>query len=202
MTSEKKETTERGQEQPEPSKSAASSIKNSATEFLEEVEKTGNTLLGEVRQLFEGLTEKVSSAASAAAETTASMAEKVAGNEPAQLARRLLEDVKEAGEASLRVIGEGFDTLRRRVAPGAEAPGEGGAEKAAEPPAEAKAAPAKQGVAKKTVARKKKVAISKKVSATKKSATKKAVVKKAAKKKVASKKTAMLKKTAKKTGAA
>jgi hypothetical protein len=201
MTSEKNETSERGQEEPKPSKGAASSIKDSATEFLEEVEKTGNTLLAEVRQLFDALTDKVSSAASAAAETTTSMAEKVAGNEPAQLARRLLQDVKEAGEASLRVIGEGFDTLRRRVAPGEDAPGDVSADKAAATPAEAKAAPAKKVVAKK------KVATSRKVSATKQSTTKKAAAKKAAKKKVtnkkvASRKTAVLKKTTKKSSAA
>jgi adenylate kinase len=151
-------------------KSATRSFKETAAGFLDEVEKHGSMLAGEVKELFDTLTEKVSDMASAAAETTAAVAEKVTIKEPAELLRGLMEDVKEAGEASIKTITERFEALRSQAEKSVSAAG-------------------KKKVAKKKAAKKK--------AAKKKAAKKKAAKKKAAKKKVAKKKAAK-KKAAKK----
>ena len=55
---------------------------------------------------------KVSDAAGSAAESTSSAAGKVA-KEPADLLRGIVAEVTEAGESSLRTVGERFDALRQ-----------------------------------------------------------------------------------------
>jgi hypothetical protein len=142
--------------------------------LLEEIEKTAEYLVGEVKALFDSLTEKVSGVAGAAAETTAAVAEKVAIKEPAHLIRGLIEDVRQAGETSLGVIADGFEGLRRRLVSSEEPP-------AAEAVAPKKKAAAKKAAAKKTATKK---ATTKKAAA-KKATTKKATTKKAVAKKVA-----------------
>ncbi len=135
--------------------------------FVNEVEKTANAIIDEVKQLFDSLTGKVSTIAGAAADATTSVAEKVS-NEPAELLKDLLQDVKEAGEASLKTIGEKFDGLKASVLKSTPQ------------------APVKKKVAKKAAAKKK---------VAKKAAAKKKVAKKAsAKKPLASKKKAVTKK--------
>ena len=99
----------------ERSKEKGRTIAEAAKGFVDEAEKTGTELVGEVRELFDDLAKKVANVASSAADTTASMAEKVTIKEPAELVRGLLEDVKNASEASLQTIGKGFDELRDRV---------------------------------------------------------------------------------------
>ncbi len=96
------------------SKDAGGSITDTATEFLGEVEKSGEALVADVKQLFDGLTEKVTEVASIAAETTVSVADKVT-KEPAELLRGLVNDVAEASETSLQAIGEHFDELRKQL---------------------------------------------------------------------------------------
>ena len=144
-------------------KGTASSLKDTAAGFLDEVEKHGSALAGDVKQLFDTLTDKVSGLASTAAETTVAVAEKVTVKEPADLFRGLLEDVKLAGEASITTITERFEALRSHAEKSVSAVGE------------------------KTVAKKK---VAKKKVAKKKVAKKKVAKKKVAKKKVARKKVA------------
>ncbi len=148
----------------EGSKGKGRTIAEAAKGFVDEAEKTGTALVGEVRALFDDLASKVASVASSAADTTATMAEKVTIKEPAELARGLLEDVKSASEASLQTIGKGFDELRDRVlsSTGKSASGK---------------------------SKDKKATKKKKTAAKKKTVKKKVAKKKVAKKKVAKKKT-------------
>ncbi len=67
---------------------AASGIKESIKGFIDEVENTSASLASEVKELFDDLTEKVTAVASSAAETTVTMAEKVAVKDPGDLIRR------------------------------------------------------------------------------------------------------------------
>ncbi len=155
------------------SKAKKRTIKETAKGFLDEAEKTGTALVDEVKGLFDELSKKVAEVAGSAAETTASVAEKVTIKEPAELARGLMEDVKDAGEASLRTIGKGFDELRERVISSSEKTSSG-------------------------KSKDKKAAKKKKTAAKKKAAKKKVAKKKVAKKKAAKKKTATRKKAASK----
>ncbi|MGI9321646.1 MAG: hypothetical protein ACR2O5_09560 [Thiogranum sp.] len=60
-------------------------MKDTAAGFLEEVEKHGSALTGDVRQLFETLTDRVTGLAGTAAETSMAVAEKVTVKEPAEV---------------------------------------------------------------------------------------------------------------------
>jgi ribonuclease E len=159
-------------------KKASRAITDTATQFLGEVEKTGEALVTEVKQVLDGLTDKLANLASAATETTASVAEKVR-HEPAELMRGVVNDVTEAGEASLRAIGERFDTLRQELL--------GGAEKAGPAKKEKKKAKNKDKAEKKPVVKK---------SAKKKAVTKKTAARKSVKKKSSAKKAVAAKKVA------
>ncbi len=176
-------------------KKATASVKESTLGFLDEVEKTSHTLAGEVKELFDSLTEKVSKMANSAADTTAAVAGKVHIKEPTQLFWDLLDDVKEAGETSLETIGASLEALRQNalssigVSQGKKAAGS--KKKAAKKPAAKKAAKkkaAKKPAVKKTAAKK---------PAVKKAPAKKQTAKEAAKK-PAAKKTAAKKPAAKK----
>ncbi len=172
-------------------KGAGQGIKGTAKGFVDEAEKTASALVGDVKELFDNLAQKVAGVASTAADTTASMAGKVTIKDPAELVRGLLEDVKEASEASMRTIGKGFDELRDRVMSSSE--------KAPSGKAKAKKATAKKKAsAKKTVKKKATKKTTKK--ATKKAAKKtvKKVAKKKAARKVAAKKAATRKTAARK----
>jgi hypothetical protein len=162
----------------------ATEIKDSAISYLGEVEKSGENLATEVKHFFEQLADHVSSVASTAAKTTVAVTEKVSGANPAPHLSRALDEVKDAGEVSLRAIGEGFDSLREYIVNLAPA----GAKTPKESPA------AKKTVKKKTSVKK---SATKKKTAAKKSTRKTAVSKKAAAKKVV-KKPAAGKKAAKK----
>lgn len=198
-------------------KGGGSSIADSAADLLGEVEKTAESLAADVRTLFDNLTQKIAALAGSAAETTVGVAQKVS-KQPEQLAHRLLEDVKTAGDASLSVIGEGFDSLRNVVsgavgvgkeekatAKGRKKKGKKGGKagrlgKEAKAPKSAKELSAAEAgsAARKAVATKK---AAKKATA-RKAASKKAVAKKVtATKKTAAKKTAAKKSVAKKTAA-
>lgn len=162
----------------------ATEMKDSAISFLGDVEKSGENLATEVKHFFEQLADHVSSVASTAAKTTVSVTEKVTGANPAPHLSRALDEVKDAGEVSLRAIGEGFDSLREYIVNLAPA----GAKTPKESPA------TKKTVKKKTSAKK---SVTKKKTAAKKSTRKAAVSNKAAAKKVV-KKPAAAKKAAKK----
>ena len=91
MASAKKKGNKNSKAKKKTAKGTASSLKDTAAGFLDEVEKHGSALAGDVRQLFDTLSEKVSGLASSAAETTVAVAEKVTVKEPAELIRGLLE---------------------------------------------------------------------------------------------------------------
>jgi hypothetical protein len=181
-------------------------VANAATEVAAEVEKASNAVAGEVKELFEAIAEKVSSVAATAAETTTSVAGKITIKDPTQLFWDLVEEVKQASETSIRVIGEGFETLREQISrhtgtkPAEPSPKK---KKTAskkkttkKPPAAGKTKASKKASSKKVVTRKKAPSATKK-TAIKTTATKKKVAAKKAttKKKVAAKKTATRKKT-------
>jgi len=172
---------------------SAAGITGTIKGFIEEVESTSSSLASDVKQHFDDLTVRVSDAVSSAAETTVSMAEKVTVKDPAELLRGLLEEIKEASEVSIKVIGDRFDELANRAKHSAE---ETPKKKASKKRA-AKKKTAKKKVAKKAITKK---AAKKKVA--KKTAKEKAVKKTASKKKSLAKKTVARKKTVSKKKAA
>lgn len=173
----------------ETSESAAAGITDSIKGFIEEVEQTSSSLASEVKQHFDDLTVRVSEVVGSAAETTVSMAEKVTVKDPADLIRGLLEEIKQASEVSIKVIGARFDELAHR----AKSSSEESPKKKASKKRVAKKKTAKKKVVKKAAAKTK--ATAKKVA--KKKVVKKPVAKKAAsKKKTAAKKPVARKKTA------
>jgi hypothetical protein len=180
------------------SKTEDRSLRDSATGLVDEVEKTSASLIEEIKELFDGLGSKLSGVVGAAVDTTTVLAQKV-GKDPAQFVGGLVKEVQEAGEASVKAIGESFDVLRERVGfhIGEEASkkpvGKIAKKKAAKKKIARKVA--KKKAAKKKVAAKRKVAPGKKVAAKKKATktakkvmTGKAAAKKTAKKSVARKK--------------
>jgi hypothetical protein len=198
-----------------------SSTENVRTSVRPESEKTAASLGDEIKRLFDSLAKKAAHVATAAAETTASVTEKVAIKEPANLARSLLREIKTAGERSLQVIGDGFDGLRRRVSAESEEAdrnkkdkGKGQVKKKQKTaPAESKAAPrtadasaervtAAAGTTEGTPAEEPPKKTTKKKATAKKKVAKKPAAKKAvAKKKATAKTTARKKAAAKKTPA-
>lgn len=189
MKSEKKKVTEEITEDP------AAGITDSIKGFIEEVENTSSSLASEVKQHFDDLTVRVSDVVSSAAETTVSMAEKVTVKDPADLIRGLLEEIKQASEVSIKVIGDRFDELAHRAKGTTdEAPEKKAKKKSAKKAAAKKTA--KKAAAKKKAAKKKVV---KKAASKKKAVAKKKVVKKAtSKKRQVAKKAAARKKVVKK----
>ena len=153
--------------------------KTTARVLVDEVEKAGESLLREIRDGFDTISDKVSvaarSAAGGIADTTASVADRVSKTQTTQHIKSALDQIEAVGERVINVIGERFDILKSKVIA------------TSKPVAKKKAAPAaKKAVKKKVVASKKKAplkkAAKKKVAAKK---TAKKAVKKAAKKKVA-----------------
>ena len=70
-------------------KKGKASITESAASLLGEVEKTAESLAGDVKQLFDSLTEKMAGLAGTAAETTVEVAQKVS-KQPEQILLRLV----------------------------------------------------------------------------------------------------------------
>ena len=166
--------------------------KTSASSLLDEVEKAGDALLQRVRQQFERLGDRASTATKAAADTTVEFTERVASSEASQHVISLLKEVEEAGESLLRDIGQRFDTLKGHVVTSTK--------RTTSKKKRKKATGKKKTAAKKTT--KKKATPKKKVSAKKKATKKKPATKKkvttkkkpAAKKKVAGKKSSAVRK--------
>ena len=149
----------------------ASEMRDSAIKFLGEVEKSGEKLAMEVKHFFEQMADNAGAVASTAAKTTQSVTKKVAGTDPGQHLSRVMDEVKEAGETSMRALGEGFDALRQHIldlTPTTATRKKGTAKKKA----------TKEKATKRKVVKKK---------ATKKVAKKKPVTKKASKKKTTKK---------------
>lgn len=184
-------------------KASEKSLKDVAGGFIDEVEKTGADLIDQVKKLFDGLGEKVSDVAGAAVDTTTAVAQKV-GKEPVHYIGGLVKEVQEAGEASIKVIGDGFEVLRDLVVSHTESQETEKTKKKTTARTKKKISKkaAKKKAVKKKVAKKKVAKKTATKKTVKKRAAKKAPVKKVGKKKTASKKkTATRKKTAVKRGA-
>ena len=155
------------------SEGISESIQDHASHLIAEAEKAGESVVGQVRKLFDGLTHGIANVA------------KLSGG-----AKSAVDQVREAGEASVRAITEGFDTVRRQIT-----------ERVATSPSPSPAAP-KEKAPKKTTAKKSSAAKKtgqRKTTVSKKPAAKKVTAKKAlAKKRTVSKKPAAKKTVAKK----
>ncbi|MGD8595009.1 MAG: hypothetical protein PVF82_19430 [Gammaproteobacteria bacterium] len=165
----------------------SSSSKSTARGLVDEVEKAGESLLREIREGFDTISDKVSVAAKSAAEgiadTTASVADRVSKTQTTQQIKSALEHIETVGERVIDVLSERFEILKNRVV-------------ATSKPTVKKKAAKKVKTAVKKAAKKAAPAAKKKKTAAKK-ASKKKVAKKAPPKKAAKKKTAT-KKAAKK----
>ena len=180
----------------------AKEMKNSAIKFLSEVEKSGEKLAIEVKNFFEQMADHAASVASTAAKTTQSLTKNVTSADPTQHLSRVMEEVKEAGETSIRALGEGFETLRKHILDLTPPAGSAEKKKVVKKKTAAKKKAVKKKVAKKPATKKKvsakktaKKSSSKKKMVAKKPTKKQAAMKKVVKKKVAKKK-AVKKKTA------
>jgi hypothetical protein len=183
----------------------AAEMKDKAISYLGEVEKTGEKLATDVKHFFEQMADHVTSVASTAAKTTANVKGKVTGADPTPHLAKAMEEVKDAGAASLSALGEGFDALRRHIMSLTPGPGK---EPAAKKTSVKKKAAAKKKAPVKKVA-KKTAGVAKKAAKTPaagakvgaKKAVKKAPVRKKAVKTPAVKKTVAKKPAVKKTAA-
>ncbi len=146
-------------------KSPLPAIEEHAAHLLDEAEKAGESVISQVRRLFDGLAQRVSNAAQPATPPESQSGEAV-GEDEAARAAGIIDHVRDASEASVRAISDGFESVRRRIVERVSA--------------SAAARPRKKA-SKKTAGKK---------TAGKKAAGKKAAGKKAASKKAACKKAA------------
>jgi hypothetical protein len=161
-----------------------STIRQTATGLLDEVEKAGEVVLAEIKDSFEFISGKVADTARYAAETTVAVKDKVT----TQQLQTLLKEVEEVGEGLAQGIAGRFESLRSSLLK------TGSSAK----PKKAKKKVAKKRTAKKRVVARKKAVVKKKAAAKKKTAVKKKAAKKksAAKRKVVAKKKSAKKKAA------
>ena len=148
-------------------------VKTTASTVINEVEKAGDFVVGEVKDGLGAVTDKISAAAKTVAETQA-----------AQVLKSLIEEVETIGSDLIDAVSHKLDQLRGKVADESASSKKATAKKKA-------SAKKKAGAKKKTTVAKKKAAPKKKAAAKKKVATKK---KASTKKKVAAKKKATAKK--------
>ena len=177
--------------------SVSRTIRNSASDVIDEVESAGEVVLGEIRNSFDFISGKVTDTAKLAADTTRAVTRKITSKDTTRQIHALLSEVEQAGESLLKIIGDHFDSLKGTVLSAS-----GSAKPAAKKKVNRKKAAAKKAVTKKPVTRKK--TTSKKTPVAKNAVTrKKASAKKAPapRKAAAQKKTATKKTTAKKTTA-
>jgi len=132
-------------------------LKHTASGLLDEVEKAGEVVLGEIKDSFDFLSGKVADTAKYAAETTIAVKDKVTTEQ----LQALLKEVEDVGEGLLQGISGRFETLRDTLLKPA-------AKKKAAKKKAAKKKAAKKKAAKKRVAAKKKKTSSKKKTVKKK----------------------------------
>ena len=154
-------------------------VKTTASTVINEVEKAGDFVVGEVKDGLGAVTDKISAAAKTVAETQA-----------AQVLKGLIEEVETIGSDLIDAVSHKLDQLRGKVADESSSSKKATAKKKAGSKKKA-SAKKKAGAKKKTTVAKKKAAPKKKAVAKKKVATKK---KASTKKKVAAKKKATTKK--------
>ena len=193
--------------------SVSHTIRNSASDVIDEVESAGEVVLGEIRNSFDFISGKVTDTAKLAADTTKAVTRKIKNKDTTRQIHALLSEVEQAGESLMKAIGEHFDSLKGTVLSAGESAKPATKKKVTRKKAAAKKtvtrkkAAAKKTVTKKPLARKK--TTTRKATATKKTVTrKKATAKKApaprkaaARKKTATKKTATKKTTVHKKAA-
>ncbi len=146
--------------------SVSRTIRNSASDVIDEVESAGEVVLGEIRNSFDFISGKVTDTARLAADTTKAVTRKITSKDTTRQIHALLSEVEQAGESLLKVIGEHFDSLKGTVLSAT-----GSAKPAAKKKVTRKKTAAKKTLTKKPVVRKK--ATTKKATATKKVVTRK-----------------------------
>lgn len=146
-------------------------MKGKTAKIIADMEEAKEALLKELGEQYGKVRNKVSEYAQTVANTTASVTEKVSGQETRDRLSALAEDVEAAGEKILQQANERISDLRNRVAASIEG----------------FRSPPKRKTAKKKTAKKKSV---KKQTSKKKAAKKKAAKKKSVQKKTTAKKTA------------
>jgi hypothetical protein len=177
-----KKTTRKKKATVKKTRTVGNTLRNTASEVVDDVETAGNIILREIGDSFDLISGKVSDTARAVAKTTKKVTKKVTSKETTRHVHELLREVEEAGESLLGVIGKRIDSLHKVVTSKISA------NPAATTTSRRKVAPKKKTAAKKA-------AVNKKVAVKKKTAVKKKVV---VKKKTAAKKTAAKKTVARK----
>jgi hypothetical protein len=100
---------------PEQTTSAAGTIKGTAGEIVDEVEKASGVVLGEVRSSIGYIGGKLTDTAKAAAGATVAVKDRVISKEVSDQLISLAKDVEEVGESLLKVISSHFTSLRDTV---------------------------------------------------------------------------------------
>ena len=129
-------------------------IEQHASHLLEEAEKAGESVIAQVRRLFDGLAQKVSGTTHQTPSTAPEASAQTSDAQPAAEAG-VIDHVRDAGEASIRVISDGFDSVRRRIVERVSASARTAArKKAAGKKAAGKKAAGKKAAGKKTAGKK------------------------------------------------
>ena len=149
--------------------SVSRTIRSSAGNVIDEVENAGEVVLGEIKDSFDFISDKLTDTAKFAADTTKAVTRKVTSKDTTRQIQGLLKEVEQAGESLLAVIGNQFESLKGTVlsATGSSKPAPKRKKKATRKKATAK----KAATRKKTATRKK--ATAKKAATRKKTATRK-----------------------------
>ncbi|MGB5426801.1 MAG: hypothetical protein WBN95_08420, partial [Gammaproteobacteria bacterium] len=92
--------------------SVSRTIRNTASDVIDEVESAGEVVLGEIRNSFDFISGKVTDTAKLAADTTKAVTRKITSKDTTRQIHALLSEVEQAGESLLKVIGEHFDSLK------------------------------------------------------------------------------------------
>lgn len=166
MATRRKASAKPSAKRPRSAESISDSVHEHASHLIDEAERAADSVVGQVRELFDGLADRISTMAKSARESQQL-------KDVMQEAPRALDHVREAGEASVRAISEGFDVVRRSIIErAAERPrAKRKGKKIAKKKAKKKASAKESGRKKKPAGKKKKVA--KKTRAASKVAKKK-----------------------------
>lgn len=192
MATARKKSTKRSPGKKGASKSPHATVQESVRNVVDEVEKTSEALLHQVKEQFEALGHRMSTAANSMADTASSVTETHVGSDVADFLSSAMNHVRETSEATAQHISEGFELLHERARAAATAAQKAAKKKPARKKATKKKA-SKRKTSKKKAAKKK---ASKKKTSRKKTAKKKASRKKPVRKKVSRKKAPRRRKTA------
>jgi hypothetical protein len=161
-------------------------ISHTASDVIDEVEKASDVVMREIRDSFDFLSTKVTDTARYTAATTKAVRDRVTSKETVKQLHGLLDDLEEAGESLLKVIGSSFDTIKSTVVSGSVTE----KKKKSVKKTSAKKATAKQTATNRKAPARKKAGAKKTTARRKAPARKKAAVKKGAVRKTAARKKA------------